>query len=853
MNRKRVPMPTSADISPLAFTIEDTEDSIPARFGRVARAFPQRTAIAVDDQRVTYRALDRRSDRLASTVVEHGQGRPVAIRLPLGAPLVTAIIGVLKAGHPVVVLDPSDETERIRNIAVDADCALLIGDAPDNGFDKVMAVQFADAVENQKPFLPETIDPERLSLFIYTSGSTGTPKGIAHSHRNFLHQCLQYTATGGLTHRDRFSLLTPPNYGVSTLPLFGALLNGASLHPFDVKTAARDGVTDWLRDHRITVYHAVPSMFRSLCDNARNKRFDDLRLIRLGGDVATGTDLAGFRAGPFPDQCQLMISFGTSETGTPLLALFKRTGDPVEGNLALDRVIDNFEVDVIDDSGRPIHDDRPGQLTIKTRYMADGYWQRPRETKAAFVADRSAPGGRVYHTGDIVRRTDTGAIVPLGRAMRHININGHRIELDEIETAILKIDSVQDACVTISPRALRSPRLIAHIVPKRAAETQPTDWRNLIAHRLPEHMLPHRIALHREFPRLPNGKTDREALARADRERSSSDDDKKETPIAEFERRIARIWANRLDCVAITLNDDFIDLGGDSMTAVDTLADVERDFGVRLSPSVFATTSTLRGFAQAVSAALGERGTSPIIPVQPDGVGIPIFFIHAIDGSVYWLRALTNQLALDRPIYGLESPAVRGDPRQAASIQRMAEIYADAVEETVQDPTLAVSLCGYCMGGTIAIAMSRILDERGRKIASLTLMDTPLLLAQENIQRNLPPSRKQMRQLQRWHKNLQRDLADKGEKGDINTHEHRRRVQSHHHAILERYRPEPAPLRPTFIKVEVPRLQDGIDRRASMIQAIKPEPNVITVPGDHLTFLSGQQLPVLADVLRPRI
>lgn len=279
------------------FTRDQIEQSIPARFGQQIRRRPDNLAVKHGDDALSYAALDVHASRIARAILalRGPHPEPVLLMLEQGVSLVACILAVLKAGKFYVPLDASFLAARIADVFDDCEPGLVLTDAPNRplvsqalpGAVPVLQAEEIDpGVASEDPHL--SIAPQASAYIYFTSGSTGRPKGVLDTHRNVLHNVMRYTNSLHIAADDRLTLLQGPSFSGAVSSLFGALLNGAAVFPFDVPRQGVHRIAPWLRREQITIYHSVPALFRQVAKSGES--FPALRVIRLEGDQASVRD-----------------------------------------------------------------------------------------------------------------------------------------------------------------------------------------------------------------------------------------------------------------------------------------------------------------------------------------------------------------------------------------------------------------------------------------------------------------------------------------------------------------------------------------------------------------------------------
>lgn len=581
-----------------AFPADAVRRSLVHRFQHVVEERPDHLALVTRNRALTYAELNALTNGYARAIAARGGGQdhPVAILVDDVALGVAAMLGALKAGRAYVPLDPTYPRARLEYMLDDSTARLLVT---------------TSRLRNRLPWLDrtsidvlelESIEPSRLpitpigtpgsaALIIYTSGSTGHPKGVMHTHANVLHDVWHYSNSGHFCPSDRFVLLSSISFADSIRTIYSSLLNGATLCPFDVHADGVEPLAAWLTDQRITIYRSVPTLFRELVRSlAVEARFDHLRLIYLGGEPVRRSDVELYKRW-FPRSCVLVNRCGSTEVLTYRSLFLDHESDVDSEVVPVGYEVPGREVVLLDSAGSAVGNGEVGEIGVRSRYISSGYWRAPELTRRAFETDREDPDVRIYRTGDLGRLRGDGCLEFLGRADRQVKIRGHRIEIAEIEAALLGLDGIRDVAVGIEHRGVDD-RLVAWVVATSPAPSLRTmrDW---LSARLPDFMVPSAYVMIARLPRLPNGKLNRAALPMPGRARPAL-----AQPFAEphdtASRDIAAVWREVLQLDAVGLDDDFLELGGDSLSAARVVTRVRALFGRTLPIERLWKASTVR-------------------------------------------------------------------------------------------------------------------------------------------------------------------------------------------------------------------------------------------------------------------
>ncbi len=588
------------------FEREDLERSIAARFERQVARAPERLAVKMGSDALTYAQLDHSANRIAHALLDRlGPGNePVVLLLPQGLRQIAAVLGALKAGKIYVPLDPAHPAPRLAEAIGDSSARLVLTTDAHAPLARSLAGEAALLVAetldgNEASAAPAlTVTPDAGAYIFYTSGSTGRPKGVLDTHRNVLHNLMRYTNTLHLAAGDRLTLLQGPAYSGAVSSLFGALLNGAACFPIDVAREGPDRVPAWLAAEGITVYHSVPALFRQVAPHGA--ALPALRLVRLEGDGASRRDLELFQR-HFARDGVLVNGLGATECGLVRQFFFTPARPLPEGVVPIGEAVEDMEIALVGADGHLAPGGTVGEITVRSRYLAAGYWRRPELTAERF-SDAGSPGLRAYRTGDAGRLSANGILEHLGRLDGLAKVRGQRVEVAEVESALLTLPSVAEAAVTVREDMPGEFRLVAYLVPEAASLPTISALRRTLAGLLPDYMVPSAFVTLSRLPLSDNRKVDRRALPAPGAARPALD-----TPMAPprtgDETTLAGLWRVALRLEEIGVEDDFFDLGGDSLLAATMLARVLDVVRVEIALSDFVARPTVAALAKRIAAA----------------------------------------------------------------------------------------------------------------------------------------------------------------------------------------------------------------------------------------------------------
>ncbi|MFI9050850.1 amino acid adenylation domain-containing protein [Streptomyces sp. NPDC053427] len=598
--------------------------TLPALFAAQAARTPDAVALLHGDTRLTYGQLDARTNRFAHHLATRGvrPGDRVAVCLERGPELITAVLGILKAGAAYVPLDPKYPAARRQFMTEDAGVALLVTDRAHrdaSGPAQVLVDDDRAAIdaEPQRP-LSVRITPDSGAYVIYTSGSTGTPKGTLTPHRA-IDRVVRHTPYLTLTEGDVVAQLASVSFDAATFEIWGALLNGATLAIAPPGVLAAPELGAFLSSYGVTTLWLTAGLFHEVVD-ADIEVLAGLRHLLAGGDALSARHCKAVLE-RLPG-IALINGYGPTETTT-----FAAAGRLLPEHLTHDAVpigrpIADTRLYVLDDRLRPVGQGIVGELHIAGEGLAQGYAGRPGLSAERFVADPfGAPGTRMYRTGDLVRWTAAGMLEFLGRGDDQVKVRGFRIEPGEIEAALAAHPDVARAVVVATAGRNGAKQLAGYAVPRPGATVEAAGLRAHLSATLPDHMVPSRYAVLDALPLTPNGKVDRRALPAP--EAAAAGDVARIAPRTPVEETLAAIWAEVLGLEAVGVEDNFFDLGGDSILSIQVVSRARRAGLVLASQDIFVR-QTVAELAAGLQSAADDTDGFDEPPVEGPVVLTPI-------------------------------------------------------------------------------------------------------------------------------------------------------------------------------------------------------------------------------------
>lgn len=582
------------------------EKTVAQLFEEVADQYPEKRALVFKNEVLTYKQLNEKSNQLARTLKDIGvtNNTPVAILCGKSLDMVVGLLSILKAGGCYVPIDPDYPVQRMQFIIKDSGSAILLTQSLYKNVDvdgvKIIDINSADSFNTDKSNHKNRGSSADLAYIMYTSGTTGTPKGSMILQKSIV-RLVRNTNFIEIKSEDRILLTGAIVFDASTFEIWGALLNGGTLFIVEKETIlSAKSLGEELFKNNISILWLTSPLFTQIAE-LRTDIFARLKYLLVGGDVLSPFHINKVRSEN--PELRLINGYGPTEN-TTFSTTFLIDREYVN-NIPIGKPISNSTAYIFDKGMNYQPIGVIGDLYVGGDGLTAGYLNREDLNKSCFIENPYNPGERLYRTGDRAKWLPDGNIEFHGRVDNQLKIRGFRVELEEVESAISEVEGVVE--VVVKPIIIENDlRLVAFLKLSERNFFDTKEITNQLKTKLPSYMVPTIIKVLEELPKNVNGKIDRSKLVFDAKELnvSTSSEEGKMTPT---EKVIFDIWKEALKISEISVNDNFFDIGGNSLLAISVFSKIESAFGIDIGLRLFFDSPRIKDLSEVIDINIGEK------------------------------------------------------------------------------------------------------------------------------------------------------------------------------------------------------------------------------------------------------
>lgn len=769
---RNLPLLESCERDKILNTWNDTDTIFPetstvdALISQQAQRSPDTIALKYENNTLSYAELDARSNQLARELRCQGvaEGDFVALCLPRSLDLIVGLIGIIKTGAAYVPIDPSYPEDRIQFLLEDSGASHILSN--DNLYEQHFSRECARLIsidgdttniESQSVDpIERKLGPEGLLYIIYTSGSTGRPKGVMISHQGLVNHSWAMATKYQLNSEDCVLQSATISFDVAAEQIFPALFSGSRvvIRPEDLLESFQR-FENFVSEETISTLILPTAYWHEwVADLVANQRCvpKSLRAIGVGTEKVLRNRLADWEKCLRGANVAFYQGYGPTET-TITCTVYSHTSNGLanfNSDIPIGRPLANVKLYVLDSNLQPVPVGFEGELFVGGRGVALGYHQQAKLTAERFIPSpfSSDESNRLYRSGDLARWTPEGELIFIGRNDFQVKVRGIRVEIGEIEKSLEAMALVKHAVVHPKKDSAGNESLIAYVIAEtnQNIDKQTADILTALGAKLPAFMVPDAVLILDTFPLMVNQKVDREKLPTVKIQLKNTVEYR--APASDLEVQVAAIWQKYLNLERVGRNDDFFDLGGNSLRAVALLDEISSATGVAVSLSQLFTCRTLSGLCNNMLE--GGAKPAPVAILLNSNANLdPIFFVCGI--QLY--QELAFRISEEYSAYGIflpeetasyQSDADNDEFEKFLDVKEYASRYIEAIR--AQQPQGPYRVAGVSFGGILAYEIARQLKALGEQVESVYLFDSILPSGKQySVSRRLKNSIKSVR------------------------------------------------------------------------------------------------------------
>ncbi len=719
------------------------EISFQQRFEKQALIAPNNIAVDDLDRRFSYGELNAEANRLAHYLrrqlsaeqpsskqqppkqgSQHDTERPIALLVNRDRRMILAMMGILKSGAAYLPLDAAMPAERLAMIIEDANPIGIITEQKFATTASTLGIKVIDLDRDQRAIKEESdrnlepsTRPEQMAYLIYTSGTSGTPKGVCVEQRNLLNYCDAIWPTMNASSNDRFATVSSMAADLGNTMIFPPLANGACVVVVsDALITDADRLAQSFTRQPIDYLKIVPAHLHALLSGAHPDNVLPRKCLIVGGDRCPATLIQKVHS--LSPNLRIINHYGPSEVTIGALTHEVIPSAQYQESIPIGRPLPGCQVYVLDQQRCPKPPGVCGEIYLGGAQVARGYLNPTSPDQNRFIANPFKAGERLYQTGDRGKVLADGNIVFSGRMDRQFKVRGYRVEPIDIEQTLIRQPNIEQAAV-LAPSEDQQ-QLIAYVQVAKDATIDSDSIKQQLRLQLPSYMIPHAIITRTTLPITANGKIDFKALAKSNVVALGKSE---HTPRDPVELALMLIWQDLLNSHHFGIDDNFFEIGGHSLLAVELVARVNSRFEQSLPLSCLFEYGTIKQLAGRIQTEQAPLPESPLVEIQAKGEKTPLYFIHPAGGNVLCYYTLAQELADLHPFFGLQARFDSSASKRNLNntLTDMAQVYLDKITtSTSGQPTL---IGGWSMGALVAFEVAQLCQKSGQNLPVIAILD----------------------------------------------------------------------------------------------------------------------------------
>jgi acyl-coenzyme A synthetase/AMP-(fatty) acid ligase/thioesterase domain-containing protein/acyl carrier protein len=706
-----------------------TEDLLACTAART----PDADAIVLRHRCVSFEELLQRTNAVGLSILERVglQGTVVGVLLSDRAETASVTLGIERAGLITISFEPKDPIVHLRAIVTLTGVELLVADRSTievaelvgEGLCKVWLLD--QSMYDERVATDGTLpsfDPTSPAMLVSSSGTSGRPKAIAHSHESLQQVAAHLASSLQITSDEHVGALDSFAYAGVNGTFRAALYAGAPIAFYNLKESGLAGYPQWLRDNEITFMRMQTAVLRSINESGGHVRDTPLRTVSAAGESIFGQDVRNFRSA-FPSAARVECRYSASEVYDIARQMFPAGEQIGDGPIRYTDV--GQGISIVGPDGNPVSPGDTGEIVATNPTVGIGYWNERTLTAERFDL---GPGQlRTFRTGDLGRFAEDGALELAGRSDTRVKVRGVNVELVNVEDALISHPDITDVAVSVIDRAGGGNTLVAYYVPRPGSFPGAGSLRRHVAARLPSANVPTQFNIVNELPRTGSGKVDRTQLQRSSAELldfvGRRQDQSTKPPTSKIEHQLHDRIRKLLELDRLGVTDDFFDVGGDSLSAIELVAWISDEFGVDLGVAAVIEAPTIEALAARISTPERSRLGNVSVLVDCENPRAVVTLIAGAGDSAISQLALARSLGDGLLVLGAQGRGIDDTKPAERSIAR----YASRIVKDLGTlaPAAPHIISGYSFGGVVAVEVAHRLERLGTPASGVIILDTP--------------------------------------------------------------------------------------------------------------------------------
>lgn len=693
------------------------DSTVIEHFEAIVKKHPKKIAINDGHTILTYHEVLIRVNRIADQIQSSSNDNdPIIILLENNTFFLCSMLACLYTGRGYISLDAGYAHQRNQQIITHSQATTIISEQSIltnftlANINNVIFIDFQATKNDDLPLIRYNKDPESLAYVIYTSGSTGIPKGVYQNQRNLLHDVMQYINSTELMSDDCLTLLYSPSVSGSIRDIYGSLLTGATLFVNNLQKNGLTKLPEFIEQNAITIYHSIPSIFRTGLSCRTSESFSAVRIIYLAGDKIFKQDIELYKQA-FSDTCKVYIGIGSTENATIYRQWFVNKYTEINTQIVpVGYSVEDRTMTLVGVDGNVVEDGTIGEIHVRSNYCSLGYWNDQPLSAQHFIMHED--GSRTVKTGDWGVINQDGLLEFKGRRDGQVKINGFRVEIAEIEAYIKSIAGVVDAAVTIRDYQNKS-NIIAYLV--ISGHISLDEIRIKLAEILPSHKFPSMFYLVEFMPYLDNFKIDYQALKAIDNQNINNEYDaginlkSSGNNINLFiKERLLNIWCEYASYESFKKDLSWKIGGGSSLEAVNFVVKLEQEFNVvfpntwineNMKPSIIEEQlkQLIEGDSYNKNAQLNEETESLV----------HVYAFAPLQGITNNTREFFRILSKEVPMTVIDYPKLEEWEKEDICLENI----ANSIDKDVFKKGKLKVFIGHCSGDSVAFYVLNMLEK----------------------------------------------------------------------------------------------------------------------------------------------